>query len=315
MLTMAIHFGSSNGSSTGEKERLAESSPAVPTSVYEAGRSLLRINLASEAVAVLTRVIRELGGETALRGAVAEGSTFVEFRLRESQSLRAIAPEGTPALLDIQKYLPQLVEDARHILQLKSGAEQLARHAGIDPLTGLPDHYSMGRLLSRLTEGDIIIAIDLSDPSHPIPSPGAEFSDELMRAFSRVLRKSARETDHLGRMAMGRGFLVVLRKAEPEAAYRLLDRLQSAWENVRPAQVNVLAGIATTSVGGWRPAMLAAESALQRATQPEADGRATAAGSDFEVAAREPERTGAAGSREVAGETSVPELRAANLPQ
>jgi GGDEF domain-containing protein len=312
MITMAIHFGSSNGSANGENERLAESPPAVPTSVYEAGRSLLRINLASEAVAVLTRVIRELGGETALDGAAAEGSTFVECRLRESQSLRAIAPEGTPALRDIQKYLPQLVEDARYILQLKSGAEQLARHAGIDPLTGLPDHYSMSRLLSRLTEGDIIIAIELSDPLHLTATPRAECSDELLRAFSRVLRQSARETDHLGRMPMGRGFIVVLRKAGPEAAYRLLDRLQSAWEMVRPAEVNVLAGIATTSAGGWRPAMLAAESALQRATQPEADGRATATGSDFDIVAEESALSGVTGSREEARDRSAPEPRATN---
>jgi GGDEF domain-containing protein len=233
--------------------------------------------------------------------------------LSESQSFGAGAPEGTPALLNIQKYIPQLVEDAKHILKLKGGTEQLARQAGIDPLTGLPDHHSMSRLFSRLSEGDIIIAIELSDPSHLEASPGAESSDDVVRAFSRALRHSVRETDHLGRMPMARGFLIVMRKAGPPAAYRLLARLRSAWARDRPAPANFVAGIATTSADGWRPTVLAAERALQRAMQSEACW-ATATEGDFDIMAGQSARSDAAKSGEAAAQTSAPELHAANPP-
>jgi len=240
----------------------AAPSPTVPQPVYEAMRSLLLISLTSEAVAILIRLARELGGEVIADDTAAEGKTIVDARLSRSHGLRACAREGTPELLNLQAYLPQLAEDAKRILKLATDKEQLARQAGIDTLTGLPDHHSMSRLFTRLAESDIVIAVELVDYSVLAASRDVEYRDELMRSFARVLHQSVRETDHLGRTPMGDGFFIIVRNTEPSAAYRLLTRVRDVWENVQPGQAGFVAGIATTSPNGWRPTVRAADRAL-----------------------------------------------------
>lgn len=237
----------------------------VPAPVYEATRSLIRIRLSGEAVAIISRAVRGLGGQVLAEGAPADGEA-VEVYISPGYQLRACAPAGSAALQHIQGYLPLLAEDARFVLSTVSAVERLARQAGIDQLTGLPDHNSLSRLFSRLQIGDVIIAMaagNRANRSHKEPID----PDQLLASFAQALRQSVRKTDFCGRMG-GESFVIVLRGERAAAAERLLGRIRAAWERVQPAAPGFSAGIASVTASGWRAALSAAESALQRARKP-----------------------------------------------
>lgn len=251
----------------------------VPPSVYEATRALLRIRLSAEAVIIISRAISEMGGEALAEGATPSGR-LVEAYLGPGYQIRACAPEGSPTLHLIERYLPLLVEDARCVLSTVGAVERLARQAGIDRVTGLPNHNSLSRLFSRLHIGDVIVAIALNTTmSETAPAQQDAGSDDLVRAFAQALRRTLRKTDHCGRMG-GEGFMVVLKNEPAAAAERLLGRLQSVWEQLRPAPIGFCAGIATVTASGWRAAMSAAEAALCRIKEAGEDGWETANDAD-----------------------------------
>lgn len=252
----------------------------VPPSVYEATRALLRIRLSAEAVIIISRAIREMGGET-LADDITPTGRLMEAYIAPGYQIRACAPDGSPALHQIERYLPLLVEDARCVLSTVSAVERLARQAGIDQITGLSDHNSLSRLFSRLRFGDVIVAMSLNTSvSEAAPGQQGAESDDLVRAFAQALRRILRKTDHCGRMG-GENFVVVLQNERATAAERLLARLQSVWEQLRPAPVGFCAGIATVTASGWRVAMSAAEAALCRAREGGRDGWETAKEADY----------------------------------
>ena len=277
-------------SSTGEAELVPAPLTGVPEAVYEATRSLLHVNATSEAVGVLAHAVRELGGEVVPDNTAPEGAGLVEVWLAKGHSFHVRAREGTQARRQIERYLPLLVEDARRILAISGAEGRLAWRAGIDPLTGLPNRLSMSRLLSRLTEGDLIIVINMDGLPEIMAGRGLEFSDELLRTFSLTLRQSARATDHCGRMDGGE-FLVVLRNAGSASAERLLSRLRDVWGRARPAPITFSAGIAAVSEEGWGPAMRAAGQALYRAKQLGPDHWESATESDYQASAAEAHRS------------------------
>lgn len=252
----------------------------VPPSVYEATRALLRIRLSAEAVIIISRAIREMGGETLAEDITPTGR-LMEAYIAPGYQIRACAPDGSPALHQIERYLPFLVEDARCVLSTVSAVERLARQAGVDQVTGLFDHNSLSRLFSRLRFGDVIVAMSLNTPVfEPAPGQQGAESDDLVRAFAQALRRTLRKTDHCGRMG-GENFVVVLQNERATAAERFLARLRSVWEQIRPAPVGFCAGIATVTTSGWRIAMSAAEAALCRAREGGRDGWETANDADY----------------------------------
>jgi diguanylate cyclase (GGDEF)-like protein len=260
----------------------AASGGAVPDAVYEATRSLIRIRLSAEAVAIISRAVRALGAQVLSEGAPADGQV-VEAYISPGYQVRACAPAESPALLQVQEYLPLLAEDARAVLSTASAVERLARQAGIDQLTGLPDHNSLSRLFSRLRVGDVIIAmaIDEARPHADGASLGQDAGpDAMLASFAQALRQSVRKTDYCGRMG-GDSFIAVLRDERAAAAERLLARIRAAWERVRPAPSGFSAGVATVTAAGWRAALSAAESALRRARESGGNAWETANEADY----------------------------------
>ncbi len=254
----------------------------MPAPVYEATRSLMRIRLSAEAVAIISRAVRALGAQVLAEGAPAEGEA-VDIYIGPGYQVRACAPADSTALQDIREYLPLLAEDARAVLSTVSAVERLARQAGVDQLTGLPDHNSLSRLFSRLRVGDVIVAMAIDgtqtrgDKGSAGEDPG---SDAMLAPFAQALRQSVRKTDYCGRMGSD-AFIAVLRDERAAAAERLLARIRSAWERVRPTPITFSAGIAAVTASGWRAALSAAESALCRARESGGNAWETAAEADY----------------------------------
>jgi diguanylate cyclase (GGDEF)-like protein len=141
--------------------------------------------------------------------------------------------------------------------------ERLAHDAGIDPLTGLPDRVAMGRLMSRLQPGDLLVAMDLDAFEEVNAVKGRIGADDELRSFAQALRQSTRANESCSRMG-GDEFLVVLYQSRPQTARSFLDRLNRRWVRA-PGRTSFSAGFALVQTEGWRPALLAAERALQRA--------------------------------------------------
>ena len=134
----------------------------------------------------------------------------------------------------------------------------------MDTLTGLPNRRTMGRLMGRLKDGDILVALDLDHFNKINETYGYDTGDDVLRGFSRALRHAVRASDHFGRMG-GEEFLVVLQGTSVPAAEKLFIRLREHWTSVRAVPVSFSAGVAAVSDHNWRGALQAADRALLRA--------------------------------------------------
>jgi diguanylate cyclase (GGDEF)-like protein len=253
---------------------------AVPDAVYRATRALLRVRTAEQGVGIIISLIKDLGGSTAPERLADSDAIPLDISLGEGEPLLPTAPEGSDARRALTEFLPAIVEDARFALELTRGVERLARDAGVDALTGLPDRRSMGRLMGRLKAGDALVAIDIDAFRMINEADGHDAGDEVLRSFSRALRHVVRAADHFGRMSADE-FLVVLQNEDAAAADILLERLREHWTKVRSAPVTFSAGVACVSRDDWRSAMQAAERALFRAKESGRDRWETARDDEY----------------------------------
>jgi GGDEF domain-containing protein len=144
----------------------------------------------------------------------------------------------------------------------------------VDAVTGLADRSAIGRLVTRLEPGDLLIAISLNGLDRVTATQDRAMTENLLRAFARALRQATRANESCARIG-GDQFLVVLYQADEDCGARFIARLQARWAEGPRIAMPFSAGVASVDEYGWRPAMLAADRALQRSR----DG-----GIDFEVA-------------------------------
>jgi diguanylate cyclase (GGDEF)-like protein len=235
----------------------------VPDLVYSATRLLLRARGPDEAVSLLSQLVHDLGGSTVPASANDPNALPIDISLGQGEPVYAVASPRSAARWLLSTYLPDVIEDARVALELASRAEVLAKDAGIDPVSGLPSHGTLSRLVARLKPGDAIVAVDVDWDRFP-GSGTAHGDQEIVRAFARDLRKAARATEFCCRSGGGE-FVALLNEPGSEGAFKLLGRLQDRWVK-RPQAIphTFSGGIATIDDRGWRPAIQAADRALRR---------------------------------------------------
>jgi diguanylate cyclase (GGDEF)-like protein len=180
----------------------------------------------------------------------------------------------------IEQHLLTFLEDLQTALEQHYALERRARDAGIDALTGLPERAAIGRLMARLAQDDVLIAIDIDNFERINESDGRQAGDAVLRAFGRVLRDATRANEVCGRVG-GDEFLVVLYQATDEIALAFLNRLQQRWSGIAASLPGFSAGVASVTAAGWRPAMLAADRALLRARKAGPRTWDTACASDY----------------------------------
>ncbi len=236
----------------------------IPRTVYRATRSLLRIHSAEEAVGIIIDAVKRLGGGATPARVGHPDALAIDISLGEGEPLLATARPGSAARRHLEEFIPNLAEDAKIALELNRRVDRLAREAGVDTLTGLPNRQTMGRLMGRLKDGDTLVTLDMDNFNKANETYGYDAGDEILRGFSRALRHAVRATDHFGRMGPEE-FLVVLQGASVPAAEKLLTRLREHWLTVRPQPVSFSAGIAPMGEHDWRRALQAADRALVRA--------------------------------------------------
>lgn len=235
----------------------------VPDPVYTATRNLLRVRASDGAISILVQLVRQLGGEIACESDGDQNAMAIDISLGQSEPVYPVAEAGSAAHWLISTYLPNVVADARSAFELAMRAELLAKDAGIDPVSGLPNHRTLSRLVTRLGPGDAIVAVDL-DWAHAMGNANAHADNETLRAFARDLRQATRANEFCGRSSGGE-FFALLNDPGPEGAFKLLERLHARWAK-RPSTMVITfsGGVAIVDERGWRPAIQAADKVLRR---------------------------------------------------
>ena len=101
-------------------------SPPVPLSAgvdagaleaaYSATRALLRIRTPAQAVKILTRLVRELGGEVVEAEQAPPEALPLDISFGEGRPLLPVAEPFSVARLHLERVLPTVLDDARHMV-------------------------------------------------------------------------------------------------------------------------------------------------------------------------------------------------------
>ena len=136
--TVAAAARRASETDTGAKPRRAHSLP-VPLSAaldagaleaaYSATRALLRIRRPHQAVEILVRLVKELGGDVVKADEEPVDAIPLDLSLGEGPPLLAVAEAYSLARLHLERVLPTVVDDARHMVLLASRrASSPSRH-------------------------------------------------------------------------------------------------------------------------------------------------------------------------------------------
>ena len=93
---------------------------------YSATRALLRIRRPAQAVDILVRLVRELGGEVVEAEAAPPEALPLDLSFGERAPLLPVAPPYSVARLHLERILPTVLDDARHMV-LVSRRQQAQR--------------------------------------------------------------------------------------------------------------------------------------------------------------------------------------------
>jgi GGDEF domain-containing protein len=205
--------------------------------VMWATRELLTAGTIQEVVGVVLRAVHALGG--AVLPATLEHDTALplDLTLGIGEPLVPVAASGSTAHTLLQRHLPGLVADAR-------GAADRLRGRGTpgdDPLNGLATRPELQRLLTRLDDHDVLIAVDLDGLRDPAPDRATV--EEVARRFAACLQEQLRVGDHAARVGADE-FALLLRGAGRDGAQEALTRLRTRWEQLRTDPITFRAGIA-----------------------------------------------------------------------
>jgi len=187
-----------------------------------------------------------------------EANELAEAFARERHSLGLAPPEVLAELLAVGRVLDRHGEaEARHALDacvrayFERVTDELADRASRDPLSGLLHHRAFHETVRREAArarryrgGLALVALDLDDFKRVNDTSGHAEGDRLLRAFSRALGRTARESDTVGRLG-GDEFAALLLNADEAAVGAFFARLR---ERV-PAGICFSAGSASLNEG------------------------------------------------------------------
>ncbi len=212
-------------------------------------RDIFTSEQTDEIQAVLLETVDRLGGRVMRAADADERSVPVNLTLNAGEPLLAIPPAHEPEAGELLlSHLPRLVEDARHAVDRVERTCRLASDAEQDVLTGLYNRRAYERFAGRLRSGDVLILLDLDDFKTVNDTRGHLVGDQVLRVFGSVLRDQMRITEQAVRLG-GDEFLIVLEDPGEHGAELLLERLDLAWRQRRPAPVSFSSGVAEVTAG------------------------------------------------------------------
>lgn len=197
--------------------------------VVAAQRALVSATAPGEITTALVRLVEELGGEVVPAHLDGEAAVPVDLTLGWAPALVPAAAPGTPARQRIEVVIPDIVEQARRVLQLVQAAGHGRRLDELDLMTGLPRRAHLLDVGRRAVAGaDRYVGFAVADPAQVIDQHGRARLDALVQTLARVVAARCHAADHLGRLA-GPGVGVLIVRADPVHLRDLTDDVTEAW--------------------------------------------------------------------------------------
>jgi diguanylate cyclase (GGDEF)-like protein/PAS domain S-box-containing protein len=226
-------------------------------------RGLLRVSSTHDAVELLQRTVRRMGGTVVPIAAAGDDALPIDVALGEGPPMLVEVERFTVARMQLERLLPRLVEDTRQAVGVLRRTERLHDETTRDGLTGLANRRVLDRVLPRLRTGAIVM-LDLDHFKDVNDAHGHASGDDALRSFGRVLDAHVRAHDVTCRIG-GDEFAIVLGGLGAPEAVALIERIRSAWAAEPSRPVTFSAGVATVTAEGGSAALMAADRALYRA--------------------------------------------------
>ena len=105
---------------------------AALEAAYSATRALLRVRRPAQAVDILVRLVRELGGDVVDAEGAPPEALPLDLSFGERATLLAVAPPYSVARLHLERILPTVLDDARNmeLLARRRQSERVGRTTG-----------------------------------------------------------------------------------------------------------------------------------------------------------------------------------------
>jgi diguanylate cyclase (GGDEF)-like protein len=230
------------------------------TALVAALRALLTAREPEGAVVVLARFVVALGGGLS-SDAEAPDVIPLDLAFGTGGVLFPVAESLSVARMRLEQLLPRLVEDARGIVARIRNERELTEAAARDALTGVLSRRQLLRALASAQPGDAVVVIDVDGFKQVNDEHGHRQGDAVLEALGRVLLRSVRGDDMVGRYG-GDEMVLLLRGMSTEAAQRRVVELRDRWDRARPSPVTLSAGVAAVDEGGWPVALQRADAAM-----------------------------------------------------
>jgi diguanylate cyclase (GGDEF)-like protein len=265
------------------EQRFVHLAGQVPVGIVS-GRNGLRADFVNERCSdILARPAGDLLGSGWLNAfAVADQEVVAEAAERvlfeRIEVTVQVAVDGVDKRLVDVRLVPTgpdtnagFVASVSDVTEALAVAEELARQARIDPLTGLPNRLAIEEHLDSLVDQargsaakPAVLFVDLDNFKDVNDSFGHGAGDELLRVAAGRLRGAVRPQDVVGRFGGDEFVVIIGRQTSPDSARALATRLLRILAS--PTRLNGQETALTASVGiVWTPRELEMEMLLRNA--------------------------------------------------
>lgn len=238
---MARRYGAVRGFRTGTTDvtdHLGEELRLL-AAVTEAQRALLRLRHRADARAALVTFVERLGATVAPAHPPTDSALPVDLSVGEGRPVVPVAPPGTPVRSQLERTLPELVQQAQHAATRWDELDSSRREGDRDHVTGAPTRRELLAVVERAVPGeDRLLGLVVGGEGWAIEPFGRMRIDGLVRALADIVRSLLDPTDHWGRLG-GYGVAVLALRSDEERTRSFLDEVGRRWLDERGLEVDL----------------------------------------------------------------------------
>jgi GGDEF domain-containing protein len=209
--------------------------PTPPTSpetvVAWATRELLRAESSEDVARIVANAVDVLGGRVVPASEADADALPLDVSFGVSEPMLPAADPGSEVRRRLERLLPALVADARHVNDNLIRAAHLRVDVATDPVTGLDTRATFTRALHRLRAADAVVVLRLT-----VPPPALGEDDRLegaVRDFAALLQAQMGVDDHAARVEEDE-FALLLHETGTAGTAVVVARLRTSWAQARP---------------------------------------------------------------------------------
>jgi diguanylate cyclase (GGDEF)-like protein len=230
-----------------------------------ATQALMRATSAAEVGAVVSTLVRDLGGALIpARYADPATSIPVDVSMGVAEPLLPFADPASVAAMQLGVVLPGFLETAQLVLSRLYGDLHSDDEPRWDHPTGVLTRRAWLRRLSRAVPGDSVCLVRLDRATAVHDTGGQAAEDQVLRAIGGLVLRTFRRADSWGRY--GAEELVCLAPGMPvRSLLARCEHLPEAWAQERPVAasgVGLRIGVAAVGEDGGRAALQSADPAV-----------------------------------------------------